>query len=82
MDDASVRVISMNEPLSIQNAKIGRTKNFHLDVPPLSTSSFHSSSQNGNSQWHQKQSHHQIQIDEVVDFDIQNHRSYSQQQYE
>ena len=79
MDDASVRVISMNEPLSIQNAKIGRAKNFHLDAPQLSTSSFHSSSQNRNTQWHQKQSHLQIQIDEVVDFDIQNHRLYSQQ---
>ena len=58
----------------MQNAKIGRAKNFHLDAPQLSTSSFHSSPQNRNTQWHQKQSHLQIQIDEVVDFDIQNHR--------
>ena len=72
MDDTSVRIISMNEPLSIQNAAVGRVKSFLRDMIPGPGSSLHSSSSRiNNYQWHHS-SYRQMQINEVVDFDIQN----------
>merc|ERR1712150_214364 len=72
MDDSSVRIISMNEPLSIKNAAVGRVKSFLPDMIPDPGSSLHSSSSRiHNYQWHHS-SYRQMQINEVVDFDIQN----------
>ena len=78
MDDTSVRIISMNEPLSLQNAAVGRVKTFQQEFISGSNSQLHSSSRvNLDNQWHQT-SYNQIKINEIVDFDIQNKRQFSQ----
>lgn len=74
MDDTSVRIISMNEPLSIQNAGVGRVKTFRQEIIPISGSSLPTSSRiNPSQHWHHS-SYGQMYINEIVDLNFQDNR--------
>ena len=77
MDDTSVRIISMNEPLSILNAAVGRFKTFRQEISPTSGSSLPTFSRSNAFQWHHS-SYGQMQINEIVDLNFQEHRRSSQ----